>query len=289
MKESEIRKAVEESKTLSEVTEKLGCTGSFNNVRRYIKKFNIDITHFDSSYKNRQRVKYKQITKICPICKDEFVTKNNKRERTYCSQTCANKLSLGNRHSIRTHEKISNTLKLPEEERVQYRHICVYCGKEFILLRKNNKRKYCSNECRNKDPVYRKKLSDSAQERVRNGTHQGWISRNILSYPEKYFKAVFENNGFKNKFITNYPIKKRDIGIDNSACYFLDFYFPDKNIDVEIDGSQHERKEHKIHDQFRDSKLKEHGYKIYRIKWKNPIKYKEYLDGEIQNILNVLI
>ena len=31
-------------------------------------------------------------------------------------------------------------------------------------------------------------------EKVKNGTHKGWQSRNITSYPEKFFISVLKNN-----------------------------------------------------------------------------------------------
>ena len=34
--------------------------------------------------------KYKEITKICPICKKSFTTKNDKDEKTTCGYSCAN-------------------------------------------------------------------------------------------------------------------------------------------------------------------------------------------------------
>jgi hypothetical protein len=125
-------------------------------------------------------------------------------------------------------------------------------------------------------------------ERVQNGTHQGWTTRNILSFPEKFFKRVFEENGYAERFKTNHPVKKRDLGIDCDACYFLDFYFPDHKLDIEIDGRQHERNEIREHDEFRDTKLIKNSYKVYRIKWKHPQKESEYLKAEIKKILDYL-
>lgn len=73
---------------------------------------------------------------------------------------------------------------------------------------------------------------------------------------------VLDNNGISYKrevlVIWGDPRKER---------YFLDFFI-EKNgtyIDLEIDGGQHEKTKEK--DSFRDEKLKELNYLVYRVKW----------------------
>lgn len=56
--------------------------------REYIKYNNLDISHFDK--KRRKMQKYKFILKKCPVCSNEFETKNNRDEKTTCSHSCAN-------------------------------------------------------------------------------------------------------------------------------------------------------------------------------------------------------
>jgi very-short-patch-repair endonuclease len=124
------------------------------------------------------------------------------------------------------------------------------------------------------------------KERIDNGTHKGWLSRNIESYPEKFFKGVLKNNNLDNKYIFNHPINKRnDLNVDEPYNYFLDFYFIDKKIVLEIDGSQH--KYRKEHDNLRDERLLNVGIKTYRIKWKSITseKGKEYIKKEIEMFL----
>lgn len=82
-------------------------------------------------------------------------------------------------------------------------------------------------------------------KRVKDGRHKGWSSRNIESFPEKFFKQVLDNNNIKYQF--NYSITKKSLGVNESSCYFLDFKIGD-NIDLEIDGKQHEWKERKESD-----------------------------------------
>ena len=96
-----------------------------------------------------------------------------------------------------------------------------------------------------------------------------------------------KNNGLDDKYIFNHPINKRkDLNIDESYNYFLDFYFTDKKLVLEIDGNQH--KYRKEHDDLRDERLLNVGIKTYRIKWKsiNSEKGKEYIKKEIEKFLD---
>ena len=99
---------------------------------------------------------------------------------------------------------------------------------------------------------------------------------------------VLINNNLLDKCIIEYPIKKRKLGINCNSNYFLDFYFPDKKLDLEIDGKQHFYKDRLESDKIRDLKLKENGFNVYRIQWKNPInkENKAYIKAEIEKFLN---
>lgn len=77
------------------------------------------------------------------------------------------------------------------------------------------------------------------------------------SYPEKYFKEVFDNA--KIDYSQNYY----------SNGYFLDFAWPDIKIYIEIDGEQH-YVDHRIieHDKVRTQRLHELGWRLLtRIRW----------------------
>lgn len=138
--------------------------------------------------------------------------------------------------------------------------ICKWCGKSFKpFLNKSgrlSKSKYCSEECSNKGCS--SILSDIMKEKVLNGRHQGWKTRNISSYPENFWVKVLESN-----FI-NYI---REYHVDNK--YFLDFLIEknDIKIDLEIDGKQHLYEDRKQHDIERDKYLTENNYVVYRIPW----------------------
>lgn len=138
--------------------------------------------------------------------------------------------------------------------------ICKWCGKSFKpFLNKSgrlSKSKYCSEECTNKGCS--SILSDIMKEKVLNGKHQGWKTRNISSYPENFWVKVLESN-FIN-YIREYHVNNK---------YFLDFLI-EKNgikIDLEIDGKQHLYEDRKQHDIERDKYLTENNYVVYRIPW----------------------
>lgn len=82
-------------------------------------------------------------------------------------------------------------------------------------------------------------------------------------------------------------IKKRDLGVDDDSCYFLDFYFADKKIDLEIDGKQHQYEERQDSDLTRDLILKKNDIKVYRIKWIsiNKKEGKDFIRNEINKFL----
>jgi len=164
---------------------------------------------------------------------------------------------------------------------------CRHCGDKLTKLQKESKNMFCSNKCsttyrylsqeeRNKSSIIMKNLA-------KDGLLKGWATRNIISYPEQFFMNVLNNNNIN--YIHNHPVNKRDLGLNDSCNYFLDFYFKDKNIDLEIDGSQHKYRGE--HDEKRDEVLKKNGYIVYRIIWKSikSVEGKEYIENEIEKFL----
>ena len=228
----------------------------------------------------------------CENC--EEIHDGNYGSGRFCSIKCSKSFSTkNNRKSIS--EKVSNTLKgrksifkgtgenyLCVEDR-----ICKKCEIKFTSKRKLQK--YCSQTCArsHKTDETKEILRQKALENVKNGKHKGWKTRNIESYPEKFFKKVLIENNIVFEF--NKPIKKRDIGIDCDSNYFLDFYLPEYNIDLEIDGKQHYYEDRKQHDIIRDYHLSK-IYKIYRIQWLsiNNEQGKIYIQNEIDKFIKYI-
>lgn len=199
----------------------------------------------------------------------------------FCSRACAN----ARIHTPESRAKVSASLRKLHNHSCKphpcelRKTTCLCCGAEILL--KTTAETTCYS-CREAHPEIKKyqlyssngkritsektkmKLCKSIQERITAGTHIGWISRNIASYPEKFWKKVLENNGIEYSF--NFPVKKMDLGFSDTACYFLDFKIGE-NIDLEIDGGQHLMEDRRKHDEERDAALKAHGWMVYRISW----------------------
>lgn len=179
---------------------------------------------------------------ICEKCNKIYIRKNGISNR-FCSRACANKRN----HSEKTKQKIANTLKRREDK------FCLDCG---CILSRRNSTGYCQICCkkhRTITDVQKEKLRKIQLEKVKNGTHKGWTTRNIKSYAERFFETVLNNN--KIKFNREKKVGK----------YFLDFVIG--NIDLEIDGKQHKYKDRKESDTLRDEFLRKQGYFVYRIAW----------------------
>jgi very-short-patch-repair endonuclease len=245
--------------------------------RRFLKKLivknGLSTNHWDWHKKLR---KYPLVEKECPVCHNNFLTQIGHRdEKTVCSQKCSNTYFSDRRHTPKSCEKTSNSVKnyylsigkvpLTKTEYVDGKRIncslfkikCQVCGEEKKTRDKTQR--FCSNKCsakyRNNDPIYKQHLIEGVRKAVKEGRHKGWVSRNILSYPEKFFITVLNNNGIK--FIANKPF----------LSYFLDFAIEDKMVDLEIDGKQHKYPERKTSDAARDEVLTKNGWRVYRIEW----------------------
>lgn len=228
--------------------------------------------------------------KFCENCKKENTVLYGSGR--FCSVKCSRGFSTKEKRA-EINEKVSLKLKgskpantIPLEKRK-----CELCDNEYETNIKN-KRRFCSQKCartvNGTTPESRKKIRDAAIMRIKNGTHKGWSSRKIISYPEKFFMEVLKNNSIEYEF--NYPVNKKSLGENCTSNYFLDFYIKDINLDLEIDGKQHDYTERKNSDIKRDDLLTKNGYKVYRIKWKsiNTENGKNYIKKEIDKFLNYI-
>lgn len=183
----------------------------------------------------------------------------------FCSRACAN----SRKFSSETNEKRSVSNKRAFEENPELRKICSDTAKKLNASRDYSlmKGRHLSEEAKAKISAARvgKKLSEETKqkcresqlERVRNGTHKGWQSRNIISFAENFFIKVLANELPNASYIREKHFGK----------YFLDFFFEDKMLDLEIDGKQHLYKERAESDKKRDEFLKENNVTVYRIPW----------------------
>lgn len=109
----------------------------------------------------------------------------------------------------------------------------------------------------------KKKISNSmkkahAEGRAHNIGQCRW--NNKPSYPEQFFMEVIKNEFQDKDYQKEYPFFK----------YSIDFAWVNKKLAIEIDGQQHQRDEkQKTRDLQKDKLLKENGWKLLRIKWKD--------------------
>jgi very-short-patch-repair endonuclease len=254
-------------------------------------------------YKNERISDYNLNPKKCLNCNAplEYENKHNK----FCNSSCAatyNNKKRGER-SEETKEKIKdslqeyyknnpyNNLHNITQLKIYPKKYCLECGNELSRTQIMKKRIFCSNKCssknKGKNEDYKEKLRKSALERIKQGKHNGWNSRKIISFPEQFFTTVLNNNKINYKF--NFKIKHSELkNCKNKSYYFLDFFLIDKNIDLEIDGKQHDFKDRKEKDKERDWVLTNNGFIVYRIKWKsvNNNRGKEYIKNEIDKFIN---
>lgn len=191
---------------------------------------------------------------ICENCNKEH--NGSYGSGRFCSCKCARCFSSkAKRQEI--NEKVSKTL-LKRRELGIFKtdfsiRYCKDCGKQLGF---KNISGYCLKCCpkhTNARPDVREKQRQIQLQKVTDGTHQGWKTRNIKSYAEIFWETVLNNN---------HIVFEREKKIGK---YFLDFVIG--NIDLEIDGKQHQYKDRKQSDILRDDFLTKAGYFVYRIKW----------------------
>lgn len=206
--------------------------------------------------------------KICPKC-----FKEHQKQLTFCSRSCAN----SRKHSEETKRLISKSLT----KKQLIEKICEECKNIFFTKAVNQR--YCSLSCksttygRENKEFFRKHFTKVANKRhSENDPTIGWQNRYKFkpSYPEQYFINLFNNEKIE---------YKREV---KCGKYFIDFVLPGK-IALEIDGRRHDDPEIVEKDILKDKLLKSNNYKIFRIKWINPVSEisKEKLYKQINALL----
>lgn len=231
--------------------------------------------------------------KICEICKNEFkahqsrnrfcsIQCSNEARKTvnisyclvcskqtynkrFCSRSCSASFNNIKRGARTESTKIKISIKLKKSEPRTWEISCKLCG--ILFKSKNRNTKYCSRKCLGKGCwIYHR---SSMQNACDNRDHPGWSVRNNRSFAEKFWEDVLSKHGIYRDihYKTEHIITKKSLGINKRGHYFLDFYFPILNIDLEIDGRQHNDPERKESDKVRDSLLTNIGIRVIRFPW----------------------
>jgi very-short-patch-repair endonuclease len=267
-------KDISKCKSYSEIGRILG----YNYYNKHVKQKVIDYCNVNqinlTDLLNNNNIEEKN---FCLFCGKEL----NKQNKKFCNSSCAASFNnKGRKHTKETKEKICLALKKVKKNTYENNSIkegtCVVCGKKFIIGRTKTGRKSkattCSSEC--KKILKSNKQKQIITDLINNGKHKSWTSRNIVSYPEKFWMEVLKNNDIL--YLHNYHFDK----------YFLDFFIEINNrkIDLEIDGKQHTYSDRIIKDKERDNFILSNNIEVYRIPWnsinteKGKIEMKEKID-----------
>lgn len=234
-----------------------------------------------ASYNNKKRElkSEEEKKKISDSIKNYLLTNTKKKHNFKFISECINSGLILNPYNAEYKDNIINAKKYSEKT-------CVVCGKTFKPFINKNGHLYKGNTCSEKCNHELKRLNGQlTQERlIKNGIHKGWQSRNILSYPEKFWITVLKNNNID--FIPNKPLKHEN------SNYFLDFYIEINNrkIDLEIDGKQHKYEGRKESDKIRDEFILNNNIEVYRVEWGeiNSEKGKQLMKEKIDKFLNFI-
>lgn len=200
------------------------------------------------------------------------------RHNRFCSSTCSallhNNKRKGTTRPLIVRDKISSSVRnfLTHNPRPQYSKVsfCCECGSVI----RNKIVRTCSPKCKST------LLSKMVLDRIKRDKRSNY-RRDKKSYLEQSFETWLADNNINTAYKTEYSIKNHI----TQKWYFVDFYFPEIKLVVELDGKQHERPEHKEADRLRDEYITSYlGLRVFRIS------YNEYrLGAKIPDLLKLLL
>lgn len=211
-------------------------------------------------------IEYNKNPNTCGFC-DRVLDFDHKHNR-FCSHSCSAKKTNNERDysSFKSGPKPGAKPK----ERPKYTKIkqCVVCGCYHPRYGKT-----CGAACLST------LLSMKTIERIKQNKRSNF-RRDKKSYLEDSFEKWLVAEKFQVRYEDEYTIRNHITG----KWYFVDFYFPDLNLIVELDGKQHEKPKHKEADRIRDEFIINHlGIDVFRIS------HKEYQEGSrIDQLSNML-
>lgn len=200
------------------------------------------------------------------------------RHNKFCSSSCSASFYNKDRKGVAIDElvkqKISNSVRKfnTENPYPQYSKISFCCVCNAVI--QNKIVKTCSPECKST------LLSNSMIERIKQNKRSNY-RRDKKSYLEESFETWLLDNNISLKYEPEYTIRNHI----TQKWYFVDFYFPEINLIVELDGKQHEKSKHKEADKLRDEYITTHlNLNVFRIS------YDEYQSGsKIFELLKLLV
>jgi very-short-patch-repair endonuclease len=194
---------------------------------------------------------------LCKHCSN--VLHYDKRDKVFCSNSCA--ASFNNKLKDYTISKPGPKPGTPNPRYIPYTKIkwCKICNHAHTRHGTT-----CSITCQSI------LVSQHTQNRIMNGwnpnTNRG---RGKQSYLESSFEQWLILNDFTD-YITEYHFRNHNL----NKSYFVDFYFPTKNIVIELDGTQHQYtiKQDLIRDEYITSQYNCKVIRITHHEYKNQCK-----------------
>jgi hypothetical protein len=230
--------------------------------------------------------------KKCIVCQKPFLVKRyngyiRKREPICCSRSCSSTIGISackeKKSKVITCEDCKKETEIPinsastlcsacYENRnpgktknsphlFKLKKTCCICG-EFLY--DSNKTGYCNTHLKETDYLRNKTLSFIETKGKEN--NWGWSPRTKgkLSRLELQTIALLQKFDFRAVYKNNYTVTKRSLGL-KGAYYSLDFYFPEKRVDLEVNGRTHTKEAIKEKDKKRKEALEKNGYIVYSV------------------------
>jgi hypothetical protein len=177
---SKMLQAVKESYSYDELTKKLlGYSNGkvVKQVRNFVYKNKIDISHFDAKIKRRL---YKTVEKECPICGTKFTTKlGHPKEKKTCSCSCSNTMfrSGDNNGNFTTGEGSYKEICFRNFE-----HKCLICDERKVLdthhldgNRQNNDKKNLIPLCPTHHRYMHSEFKAEIEEKINEKLNNIWV------------------------------------------------------------------------------------------------------------------
>ena len=235
------------------------------------------------SKQNAQQIQnqYLKNSNKCKCCNTDLTYEQ--RHNKFCSSSCSASFYNNDRKGVAISELIkqkisSGVRKFNKENPYTTGSKKLFCNISFCCICnsviQNKIVKTCSPECKST------LLSTSMTERIKQNRRSNY-RRDIKSYLEESFETWLLDNNISLKYEPEYTIRNHI----TQKWYFVDFYFPEINLIVELDGKQHEKPKHKEADKLRDEYITTHlNLNVFRIS------YDEYQAGsKISELLKLLV
>ena len=219
-------------------------------------KSKISTQNLNAHFKSKHTIK-----SYCLQCNAPIYNKDKK----FCNTSCAAKYT----SSRKDYSNIKSGPKKGFKPLYTKVKQCVICNKFHARYGQT-----CSDKC------YKELLSNKLKLSIANGYNPNLNrGRGKRSFLEQSFDNWLQLNNVLH-YHTEYPFKR----FDYTKTYFADFYFPDKNLIIELDGTQH--KNTVDYDTNRDEYISLH-YNVQILR----ISHKEYVNKVklllIMSLLNI--